>query len=109
MVAPAPRERLRSSPRSAIVAVAMLGATLAFLALVAASQRVIGWILVAATLAGLLHPPVSALARHMPRAAATAIVMLLFVGTVAAVGYGLIDDITRETHRLQQLAPERVA
>ena len=109
MVAPVPRERLRISARSATLAVAMLGATLAFLAMVAAAQRVIGWILVAAALAGLLHPPVSALARRMPRALATAIVMLCFVGALAAVGYSLIDDITRQTHRLQQLAPQRVA
>src|SRR5689334_7054250 len=111
MVASAPREpqreRLRISARSAVLSVAMLGATLAFLAVVAASQRVIGWLLVAGTLAGLLHPLVSVLARKMPRAVATAVVMLSLVGAAGAVGYGLVDDISRETRRLQEIGPER--
>jgi len=85
----------------------MFGATLALLAVVAASQRVIGWILVAATLAGLLHPLVSLLARSVPRALATAAVMLTLVGTLGAVGYGLVDDVQRETRRLQEAGPER--
>jgi len=85
----------------------MFGATLALLAVVAASQRVIGWILVAATLAGLLHPLVSLLARRIPRALATGAVMLTLVGTLGAVGYGLVDDVQRETSRLQQAGPER--
>ena len=85
----------------------MLGATLGLLAVVAAAQRVIGWILVAATLAGLLHPLVSVLARRMPRAAATAIVMLTLVGTLGTVGYGIVDDIQGETRRLQDAGPAR--
>jgi predicted PurR-regulated permease PerM len=107
MVAPIPRERLRISPRSAVMAVAMFGATLALLAVVAAAQRVIGWILVAGTLAALLHPLVSQLARRMPRALATAVVMLALVGGLGAVGYGLVDDIASETRRLQEAGPER--
>ena len=108
MAVPIPRERLRISARSAVVSVAMFGATLALLAVVTASQRVIGWILVAATLAGLLHPLVSLLARRLPRALATALVMLTLVGSLGAVGYGLFDDIQRETRRLQEAGPERV-
>ncbi|MGI8809365.1 MAG: AI-2E family transporter [Acidimicrobiales bacterium] len=107
MVAPIRRERLRISARSAVVSVAIFGATLAFLAVVAAAQRVIGWILVAATLAGLLHPIVSLVARRVPRGLATAVVMLAMVGTLGAVGYGLVDDVQRETRRLQQAGPER--
>ncbi|HEV3494921.1 MAG TPA: hypothetical protein VHA34_01080, partial [Actinomycetes bacterium] len=113
MVAPiprlGPRERLRISPRSAVLSVAMFGATLALLAVVAAAQRVIGWILVAGTLAGLLHPLVSLLARRMPRALATAIVMITLVGSVGAIGYGLVDDVASETRRLQVAGPERAA
>jgi predicted PurR-regulated permease PerM len=89
------------------MAVAMFGATLALLAVVAASQRVIGWILVAGTAAALLHPLVSLLARRMPRALATAVVMLALVGGLGAVGYGLVDDVVRQTRRLQQVGPER--
>ena len=85
----------------------MFGATLGLLAVVAAAQRVIGWILVAATLAGLLHPLVSLLARRMPRAVATGLVMLVAVGTVGTVVYRLVDDIQRETRRLQEAGPAR--
>jgi predicted PurR-regulated permease PerM len=114
MVAPIPREppvreRLRISPRSAVLSVAIFGATLALLAVVAAAQRVIGWILVAGTIAGLLHPLVSLLARRMPRALATAIVMLTLVGGAGAIGYGLVDDVASQTRRLQQAGPERAA
>ena len=107
MVAPVARERLRISPRSAMLSVAVFGATLGVLALVAAAQRVIGWVLVAATLAGLLHPLASLLQRRMPRALATGVVMLALVGTLGAVGYGLVDDLQRQTRRLQQAGPER--
>ena len=107
MVAPTPRERLRISPRSAVLSVALFGATLGLLAVVAAAQRVIGWILVAGTLAGLLHPLVSLLDRRMPRALATGIVMLVAVGTVGTVVYRLVDDVQRETRRLQEAGPER--
>jgi predicted PurR-regulated permease PerM len=89
------------------MAVAIFGATLALLAVVAASQRVIGWILVAATLAALLHPLVSMLARRMPRAVAAGLVMLTLVGGLGAVVYGLVDDIASETRRLQEAGPER--
>ncbi|MEA2827957.1 MAG: hypothetical protein QOG43_2396 [Actinomycetota bacterium] len=102
-----PRERLLLSPRSAVLAVAMLGATLAGLAVVAASRRVIGWILVAATFAGLLHPIVSWLQRRMRRGLAVLLVMVVLVGTAGVVIYGLIDDVRAQTERLQQAAPQR--
>ncbi len=102
-----PRERLSISPRSAVLAVAMLGATLGGLAMLAASRRVIGWILVAATFAGLLHPIVSWLQRRMRRGLAVLLVMVVLVGTAGVVIYGLIDDVRAETTRLQAVAPER--
>ena len=102
-----PRERLRISPRSAVLAVAMLGATLAGLAVAAASRRVIGWILVAATFAGLLHPVVSWLQRRMRRGLAVLLVMVVLVGTAGVVIYALVDDVRAETRRLQEVAPER--
>jgi predicted PurR-regulated permease PerM len=100
-------ERLRLTPRSVILAVGMLGATLSFLALVAASKRVIGWLLAAATAAGLLHPVVSRLARHMRRGLAVLVTMVAVIGSTGAVIYGLVDDIQQETRRLQAVAPER--
>ncbi len=85
----------------------MLGATLAGLAVAAASRRVIGWILVAATFAGLLHPIVSWLQRRMRRSLAVLLVMVSLVGTAGVVIYGLVDDVQDETRRLQQVAPLR--
>ncbi len=85
----------------------MFGATLVLLGVLATSRRVIGWIIVAATLAALLHPLVSLLQRRMRRGLAVAIVMLGLVGTTAVVGYGIVDDIQVQTRRLQQVAPAR--
>ena len=85
----------------------MLGAALAGLAMVAAAQRVIGWMLVAGTLAGLLHPLARAMERRMPRGVAVLLVMAAVVAATAAVGYGLVDDIRAETRRLQAAAPAR--
>ncbi len=105
--APVPRERLRLSARSVVLAVAMFGATLALLGLLAASRRVLGWILAAAVVAGLLHPVVTHLQRRMRRGLAVAVVMVFVLGSVAAAVYGLVDDVVQETRRLQEAAPER--
>ena len=106
---PAPvRERLRFSPRSVVVAVAIFGITVSLIGLAAASERVIGWILVAGTTAGLLHPVVTRLQRPLrKRGLAVLVVMLLLIGAAGAVVYGLVDNLVRETRRLQEAAPER--
>jgi predicted PurR-regulated permease PerM len=90
-----------------MMAVGMFGATVALLGVLAASRRVIGWIMVAATLAALLHPLVTLLQRRMRRGLAVAIVMLGFVASAAVVGYGIVDDIRVQTRRLEQVAPAR--
>ncbi|MCA1690846.1 MAG: AI-2E family transporter [Acidimicrobiales bacterium] len=102
-----PRARLRVSPRSVVLAVGTLGVTLVLLRVLNAAERVIGWILVAGVLAGLLHPIVTYLERRVRRGLAVLLVMLLLVGTAGAVIYGLVDDVRSETRRLQQAAPER--
>lgn len=104
-----PRAKLRLTPRSVVVAVGMFGATLALLAVLAAARRVIGWILVAAVLAGLLHPVVTRLERHMRRGLAVLVMMVTVVGSTSAVVYALIDDVQNETRRLQEAAPQRAA
>lgn len=106
MASPLPTERLRLTPRSAVRAVAMLGVTLALLRVLAASQRVIGWMLVAAAAAGLLHPLVARLERRLPHGLAVAVV---FVGAVACLGivaYGTVDGVVREMRNLQDVAPD---
>jgi predicted PurR-regulated permease PerM len=107
MAAPQPRERLRVSPRSAVVAVALFGAVLTGLRIMAASQRVLGWVIAAAAVAGLLHPYVNVLSRRLPRGLAVVIVALLTVGSAATIAYALVDGVVREYHEIQRAAPER--
>lgn len=102
-------ERLRITPRSAVLAVALLGATLAVLRIVAASQRVLGWVLVAGAAAGLLHPLVTRLERRLPHAVAVAVVFLGAVTCIGVIAYGTVDGIVRETRHLQQVAPREAA
>ena len=87
----------------------MFGAALAFVRLVMASQRVLGWIFAAAAIAGLLYPLVTWLSRRMPRGIAVAVVFLGTVGSVGVVAYGAIDGLVRETRVLQEAAPRRAA
>jgi predicted PurR-regulated permease PerM len=98
-------ERLRITARSAITAVALLGVTLVGLRLVAASQRVLGWILAAASIAGVLHPLVSRLARRVPRGVAVAVVALATLACVGLVAYRMVDGIVHEMGRLERAAP----
>ena len=98
-------ERLRFTPRSLALAVALFGVTLFALRLVAASTRVLGWIAVAGVAAGLLQIPVSVLARRLPRGLAVAAVMLGTIVVISVVTYGVADDLARQTRALQRSAP----
>ena len=98
--------RLRFTTRSVIAAVGLLGLTIALLALIAASLRVIGWILVAATLAGLLLPLVNGLSTKLPRALALATVVVLALGSAAFVGWAVVDDVQDQVKQLQQAVPD---
>lgn len=89
-----------------VLAVVLLGLALGGLALLAASLRVIGWIVTAAALAGLLHPVVERLRWHLPRALALAVVVLTSLGVAAGVGYAVIDEINVQLRELQDAVPE---
>ncbi|HVM02944.1 MAG TPA: AI-2E family transporter [Acidimicrobiales bacterium] len=105
MAGPGASERLRLTPRSAVLAVAMFGLTLGLLALFAASRRVLGWVVAAAALAGILHPAVSRLARRLPRGLAVAVVAVAAVGAVAVVAWRTVDEVADQTDRLRRAAP----
>jgi len=92
-----------------ILAVAMFGATLAVLRVLAAAQRVVGWILVAAAIAGLLHPLVTRVERRLPHGLAVAVVFAAAVGCVGVIAYGTVDGIVREMRHLQEVAPREAA
>jgi predicted PurR-regulated permease PerM len=109
MPAPRPIERLRITPRSAVMAVALFGATLTAIRLLLASQRVIGWVLAAAAIAGLLYPFVAALARKLPRGLAVLIVVILSLASVGFVGYSVVQGIGRQEAALKRAAPKRAA
>jgi predicted PurR-regulated permease PerM len=87
----------------------MLGITLAGLAMIAASARVIGWILVAATFAGLLHPIVNALDTYMRRGLALVVVVLTSLALAGFIGYRVVDDINTQLHELQRALPKAAA
>jgi predicted PurR-regulated permease PerM len=109
MPSPQPIERLHLTARSAVLAVALLGGTLALLRLVQSSQRVLGWILTAAAVAGLLHPLVALFQRRMPRAAAVAVVVILTAGLGGLVAYGTVGGLVHEERKLEQAIPKRAA
>jgi predicted PurR-regulated permease PerM len=103
--APARRPVLHLSGFSVVRAVVMLGLAIALLAVIAASARVIGWLLVAVTLAGLLYPAAEILSRRVPRALALAVVVLVSLGIAVGVGYAVVDDLNRQLHELQSAVP----
>lgn len=107
MAQPQPRERLRISPRSAVVAVALFGALLVALRIVAQSERVLGWTLAAIAIAGLLHPYVAVLEGRIPRGIAVLIVGVVALGSGAMIGYALVDGVVREYNDIRVAAPER--
>src|SRR3954471_2173960 len=93
-----PTERVRFTVRSMLLAVAMFGATLAGLRLFASATRVIGWIVTAMLIAGMLYPLVAYLNRWLPRGVAVLVVLLVIMGGAGLVAYRLVDTLVRETH-----------
>ena len=100
-------ERLRVSNRSVFLFVGLLGLTLLLLRMASAAQRVIGWMLVAAAVAGLLDGGVRALVRRGWKRGRAVLVLgglaLLLIGLTT---YRVVDDVQRGTARLQRAAPE---
>ena len=83
----------------------MFGLTIAGLGMIAASTRVIGWIIAAATLAALLTPAVQALGARVPRGLALAIVVIGALLIAGLIGYKVVDDINRQMNELQRALP----
>ncbi|HUW03767.1 MAG TPA: AI-2E family transporter [Acidimicrobiales bacterium] len=101
----AQRPRLRFSNRSVAVAVVVVTLALAALRLLAASTRVLGWVLVASIVGGLLHPIVAALSQKMPRPLAMVAVIVGLLVPIGALAYGSIDQLQSEARRLERVAP----
>jgi predicted PurR-regulated permease PerM len=105
MAAPQPRERLHVTSRSIVLGVALLGAVAVALRVLASSQRVVGWVIAAAALAGLLDPYVNVLSRKLHRGLAVLVVAVFVVGSGATITYALVDGIVREYHDIKVAAP----
>jgi len=99
--------RVRISLRAAGAIVGSLALTVLALRTLRSSERVIGWIIFAATMAIVLDPLVKVVQRRMPRALAVIVVLLAIGGATGIAAYGLVDDVTTQTTRLQRDLPER--
>lgn len=103
--APLGPTRLRLSNRSIVLAVAASGLTVVLVRTTEGSFRVLGWIVAAASVAGLLYPAVRFLARWMPEGVAVLVVALGTLGFLGAVGYALVTGVVNETRQVQEAAP----
>lgn len=90
--------------RSVVMLIGGIGATLALIAVVAASVRVIGWVVAATTLAGLAWPAVERVDRRTPRAVAVVAVAVAVAVPVGVLTWALVDDFQREARRLERAA-----
>jgi predicted PurR-regulated permease PerM len=109
MNAPTGMPRVRISLRSAGAIVGALALTVFALRTLQSSERVIGWILFAATLAIVLDPMVRVAQRWMPRALAVLLVLIVVGGATGLAASGLVDDVTTQTTSLQRDLPRRAA
>ncbi|HEX4979412.1 MAG TPA: AI-2E family transporter, partial [Acidimicrobiales bacterium] len=96
-------------PRAVVLAVLTVAATLLALRVLESAGRVIGWVAMAAAIAAVLTPAVSALARRMPRGLAVAAVGLVSLGSIAVVGYGFVEDVVDQMQVLEEEAPRLAA
>ena len=90
--------------------VALFGLTLLLVRMASAASRVIGWMLVAAAVAGLLHPLIRRLERRGWRRG-RAVLVVAFAGLLAVglTTYRVVDDVSRGTQRLKEAAPAAAA
>jgi predicted PurR-regulated permease PerM len=104
-----PVARVRVPFLTALVTVGAIALTILVLRIADGSQRVIGWILIAAAVAALVNPLVTLLARWMPRGLAVTVVALVVLAAIGGFVYGLVDDIVDQTRRLERAVPHRAA
>jgi predicted PurR-regulated permease PerM len=97
---------MRVRPRAVVLAVVTVALTLLVLRVLESAGRVLGWVAMAAAIAAVLTPAVARLSERMPRGVAVAIVALGTLGAVAAVSYGLVEDVVQQLRVLQRAAPE---
>jgi predicted PurR-regulated permease PerM len=105
---PDPRHtRLALSGRSIAAIVLTFAAVGAFIGITRASARVLGWMAAAASIAALVEPLVTTLAKRMRRGLAVLVSVVLVLGTVGGIAFLTTRDIVHEVHVLQRAAPHR--
>ncbi|MGH9025924.1 MAG: AI-2E family transporter [Acidimicrobiia bacterium] len=104
-----PVARARVPFLTALATVGALALMILVLRIADGSQRVIGWILIAAAVAALVNPLVDFFDRWMPRGLAVTLVTLVVLSAIGGFVYGLVDDIVDQTRRLERAVPARAA
>ncbi|MEL7209837.1 MAG: AI-2E family transporter, partial [Actinomycetota bacterium] len=101
----AERTQLRITAWSIVRSVAIVAGALALVAFVAAASRPLGWVAVAVMAAALAQPAISGLGRWIPRGLAVLVVVLLTLGLVGGLAFGVIGDLSDQITRIERAAP----
>jgi predicted PurR-regulated permease PerM len=105
--APAPERVVYIRPRTILVVLGILLATLALLALVYLAWHIITWILIAVFLALALNPAVEFFeGRGLKRGYATAIVFFLAVAAIVGLGFLLIPPLVQQVRDFIDAVPD---
>jgi predicted PurR-regulated permease PerM len=109
-MASAPAERVvYIRPRTILIVLGILLATLAILALVYLAWHIITWILIAVFLALALDPAVEFFERRgLKRGYATAIVFFLAIGAIAGLGFLLLPPLVSQVRDFVDAVPDIV-
>lgn len=70
------------------------------------ARRSLGWFFAAAVVAIVIAGPVEALSRWMRRSVAVVVVLLATGGVIGAVGYGALNDLSRQLRRFENEVPK---
>ena len=73
------------------------------------ARRVLAWALTAIAVAALVQPLVAFFQRFMARGLAVLLVVVLFLGSIGFLAYRIVHEVSAQTKRLQEVAPERAA
>jgi predicted PurR-regulated permease PerM len=105
--APAPERVVYIRPRTILIVLGILLATLALLALVYLAWHIITWILIAVFLALALNPAVEFFeGRGLRRGYATAIVFFLALGAIVGLGFLLIPPLVDQVREFVDAVPD---
>src|SRR5919109_1376661 len=109
MASAAPERVVYIRPRTILIVLGILLATLALLALVYLAWHIITWILIAVFLALALNPAVEFFERRgLRRGYSTAIVFFLALAVVIGLGFLLVPPLVRQVREFVDAVPDIV-